>query len=321
MSAPLISILRRTRDRANRLSQSLSTVVAGAEACILPCEVAVVDNVSTDLTLKVPAECPTDHLIRRVVTDPRPSKARALNRALPNLRDRVTLFTDDDIQGFRSWMDDIAASILSGETDARASRVLPAAHLGRPWLTGGSRSALAEFETGEAEHHESGIIGANMAVATSVARQICFDEALGPGPPGFSDDIRFNLRLKATGFRAKGVQAEPTEHPPVPSRVLRDTILNLVRRNGESHAYFWPPWIHFSPPLLRVRLLLATIRLVLERHPQGIPEPGQSKDNVTYRVALLEELREEKRLAPRLSLTPRTAVVAHVLVSDAPSAG
>jgi len=265
----LISILRSIQDRADHLRQSLFRVLAAAEATIRPCGVAIVDNGSMDVTPRALAECSTGHRILRVMTDSRPSKARALNRALPNLRYKATLFTDY-VQVPVGWVEDVAAPIPFGKTDTCAGRARLAEHLDRPWLTGNTWTALAEFELVEPKHLESGMVGLNMAVATRVAEQICFDEALGLVALGSGDDILFNLRLKAAGCAAKGIQQESAEHHPDPSRVPRDTVVELARNTGESPAYLGYHWLRLSLPLPALRLRLATIRLLLERDQQGL---------------------------------------------------
>jgi hypothetical protein len=227
MSMLLISILRSIQDRADHLRQSLFRVLAAAEATIRPCGVAIVDNGSMDVTPRALAECSTGHRILRVMTDSRPSKARALNRALPNLRYKATLFTDY-VQVPVGWVEDVAAPIPFGKTDTCAGRARLAEHLDRPLLTGNTLIALAELELVEPEHLESGMVGPNMAVVTSVAENICFDEALEPVALGSGDDILFKLRLKAVGCPAKGIQQESAENNPDPSRVPRDTVVDWL---------------------------------------------------------------------------------------------
>jgi len=253
-----------------------------------------------------------------VISDPRPPKAAALNRALRQLRGVVVVFTDDDVHVPITWVDDMVTPILEGRAEASAGRVRLAPHLDRPWLTPAFRRSLAEFEPGGPGSVTSGMVGANMAATVDAARMVGFDEELGPGARGFADDVLFNLRLKAGGMRVIGVRTAPAMHFVDPARLTREAMLDLARRNGDSHAYLWHHWYQSSLGYLSLRLWRDSQLLRLHSHLRGgsVQDLHEREYTLNFKVSFFAALRKERRVPPRYSAVGRGDTLGRSALAD-----
>ena len=280
MSEPQVSILIATRNRADHLRASLTSVLTASAASPFSTEVVIVDNGSTDHTEQVLAEFSADWAQLRVIHDPRAGKSGALNRAMPQVKGRVIVFTDDDVHVPTTWVEDMASPVMRGEADAVCGTLVLAPHLDRPWLSPALRIYLAEME--DTSGDLPGMVGANMAASTRAARDIGFDEELGPGGLGFADDVLFNLRLKAAGYRLTGSAGPPVEHHLDPDRLTHGAMARLAQNNGASHAYLWHHWLHEDLRLLRLRQLRADLQL--RRYRARRAEDVDGMDEGEYRA-------------------------------------
>lgn len=267
MGDPAATVLMSTRDRAEHLGPTLDGILAAARHAPFEVELLVIDNGSTDRTPDLLVDLARTNPEVVITDDPVPGKSGALNRALALVRGRAVLFTDDDVHVPVTWLEDMAGPILSGSADAVCGQVVLAPHLDRPWLTPALRIDLAEFL--DVSGPAPGMVGANMAASTDAARSIGFDEELGPGARGFGDDVLFNFRLKAGGYRLTGCTGPPVEHHLSPDRLNLATMQRLARANGSSHAYLWHHWLHADLRWLRLRRWRAQLQLArLRRGPQ-----------------------------------------------------
>jgi GT2 family glycosyltransferase len=203
----------------------------------------------------------------------------------------------------------MATPILDGAADAVCGRVTLAPHLDRSWLTPALRTSLAELL--DVSGDKPGMVGANMATSSEAARSIGFDEELGPGARGMADDVLFNLRLKAAGYRLVGCVGPPVEHHLSADRLNYRSMKRLAQINGSSHAYLWHHWLHDDLSLLRVRTLrtqaqLAWVRLRGDRDVNAISE---HEYDLWFSHSFCTHLAQEKTKEP--NYTPAGARSAH----------
>lgn len=276
MDEPVVTVLMATRNRAQHLPPSLNSVLEAAAAAPFPVEVLVLNNGSSDATTMILERFARDYPILRVLDDPIPGKSGVINRGLRATRGKAIVFTDDDVHVPRTWVTDMAGPILDGQADAVCGLVKLAAHLHRPWLTPHLRASFAEVW--DVSGDVPGMVGANMAASREAALAIGFDEDLGPGARGFADDVLFNLRLKAGGYRLIGSSGPPVEHHFDAGRLTYESMRSLAERNGSSHAYLWHHWLGADMRLIPLRRLRAKLLLLwVARHrpsasPEGISE-------------------------------------------------
>jgi glycosyltransferase involved in cell wall biosynthesis len=300
MPGPDVTVLIATRDRAGHLGASLDTVLASSAASPFPTEVLMVDNGSTDGTGTLLAERSQHRPELRTVHDPVPGKSGALNRVLGQVRGRAVVFTDDDVHVPATWVADMAGPILEGTADAVCGKVALAPHLARPWLTPALRMKLAEVS--DVSGPSPGMVGANMAASAAAVRAIGFDEELGPGPGarGMAEDVLFNLRLKAAGYRLVGSAGPPVVHHLSADRLRYGPMRKLAQSNGSSHAYLWHHWLHDDLDLLllrkvRERARLSWTRVRTPRDPDSITVAEYER---WYALSFVTHLAEERSRPP-----------------------
>ncbi len=202
-----LSVVVCTRDRPAMLSDCLASLAAQEAP---PGQVVVVDN-SPTATARAVAE---DRPGVTYVHEPRPGLSIARNVGLAAARGEIVAFTDDDVELHADWTQEIVRAFDAPEVDAVTGLVLPASldtaaqrafelHLGG--FT--SRFTPLIFDAGFlAETREMGPqvwrigAGANMAFRrASLVGLGGFDERLGAGASGCSEDSEFWYRILAAG--------------------------------------------------------------------------------------------------------------------------
>jgi glycosyltransferase involved in cell wall biosynthesis len=293
-----VTVLLSTRNRAHALPATVQALVRSCRAAPFSTEILVIDNGSNDSTPELLSDMARRYPELRVVRDEIPGKSGACNRGLGKARGQAVIFTDDDVHVPDSWIADMAGPILRGEADGVAGRLELAPHLARSWLTPKLRASFAELLDVGGEF--PGTVGANMATSRVAARAIGFDEELGPGARGFADDVLFNFRLKAAGYRLVGAAGPPAVHHFDEDRLEYRRLADLARRNGSSHAYLWHHWLHSGLRFTRVRLLRNEIRLALFRslHRRRLDRIDVTEYEYIEAVAFCRHLLIERRRPP-----------------------
>lgn len=207
-----ISVVICTRDRAGQLEQALRAVAALSPA---PDEVLVVDNAPTSSATRDVVE---RFAGVRYVREQRPGLSAARNTGLLAASGDVIAFTDDDAQVTSGWMARLRDAFADPETMAVTGLVIPAAldtagqvlferHLG-----GFGRGYLAQdFDSAFFRRTRSRGVpvwrigaGTNMAIRRQAFDLVGgFDERLGAGTAGCSEDSEMWYRLLAEGWRCR----------------------------------------------------------------------------------------------------------------------
>jgi glucosyl-dolichyl phosphate glucuronosyltransferase len=291
-----ISVCVFTRDRAGHLRKTLAALVAVLPPQDDDIEIVVVDNASLDDTAAVIAAAARRDRRIRYLFEPYGGVARARNTAFRFSRGSIIACIDDDVRPLDGWLEALTAPIATGIADAVAGRIVLAGDSYPPWLTKFFRVRLGESLTSRESH--APLISANMAVSAEVAASIQFDEELGPGQLGMSDDLLFDYQIQVAGFRIVGSDAALVVHEFDMERLERQAILDLARANGRSDAYVWRHWLHSDLRWLRLRLGLAAARWLAVR----LTAPGTISEGVyqtTYQIEFLRRLRLERRRRAR----------------------
>jgi glycosyltransferase involved in cell wall biosynthesis len=231
--------------------------VLGAFARLIPppCgwHLVVVDNGSTDETPGVLAAY-AGRMALTVLSEPRPGKFRALNRAIPHLSGELTVVTDDDVLPEPDWLVRLA---LAAERQTRANlfggTILPEWPEPPPsWLRPdavdfGVLYALLRRPAGACDH--GGIYGPNMAVRSSVfAAGARFDESIGPNADDprypMGGETEFVVRLRQAGHVAWFVPEACVRHIVRREQLTEAWILQRAWRNGLGTGVSYPPdWV------------------------------------------------------------------------------
>jgi GT2 family glycosyltransferase len=203
-----LSVVVCTRDRPRELERCLRALRAQHLA---PLEVVVVDN-SEERSAQATCEAFADV---RYVHEPRPGLSVARNAGVAASRGAVIAFTDDDVEVHSGWAAELARVFRAQpDIDAVTGLVLPSS-LATPaqrffqFDMGGFGSSFlplrfdASFIDEQLTHGPQVWrigAGANMAFRRSVFDRVgLFDERLGAGASGCSEDSELWYRLLANG--------------------------------------------------------------------------------------------------------------------------
>ncbi|PLS76615.1 MAG: hypothetical protein CYG61_00795 [Actinobacteria bacterium] len=210
-SSPSTTVIICTRDRPAPLGRCLAAV---AELRTAPDEVIVVDNAPTDdATKRVAAAAGV-----RYVREDRPGLSFARNTGVRASRGEVLAFTDDDATVHPHWLDQLVAGFVRDDVMSVTGLVLPASldhagqvvferHMGgfnrgfRPieydhgWFSRTCPTGTPVWKVGA---------GANMALRRAAFDRVgLFDERLGAGAAGCSEDSELWYRLLAEGWTCR----------------------------------------------------------------------------------------------------------------------
>lgn len=207
VSAADLTVVICTRDRPEALARCLTALAAQESS---PGEVLVVDN-SRDGSAR-PVVAAQGGV--RWIHEPRPGLSVARNAGIRESRGALVAFTDDDVAPHPRWTAELVRAFADPGVDAVTGLVLPAA-LATPaqcffqFEMGGfgggfvpmifDRRFFAETCPDGAQVWRIGA-GANMAFRRALFGRIGpFDERLGAGAAGCSEDSEFWYRLLAHG--------------------------------------------------------------------------------------------------------------------------
>lgn len=278
-----LSVIVCTRDRPQDLRRCLESLARCRPA---PDEIIVVDNGAGRGELRSIVEAVPAAIL---VTEPRIGLSRARNTGIGAAHGDILVFTDDDVEVPSTWLAPIRAAFADPKVGCVTGQVLPARldtaaafcfELDYGGLAGSQlpRSFDAAFLAqpfGEAPPVWMIGAGANMAIRRAVFDQIGrFDERLGAGATGCSEDSEFFHRALAAGLVCR---YEPLSHvfhyhrdslSALRSQMrayMRGHVAALLVQFGDSRhpgnlmrAFVGLPW-YFST--LGLRLLFSPIGL------------------------------------------------------------
>jgi GT2 family glycosyltransferase len=207
LSAADLSVIICTRDRPGALARCLAELAAQHSP---PGEIIVVDN-SERRTAEAVA---SNFAGVQYLHEPRPGLSIARNAGIRASRGALIAFTDDDVEPRPSWTAEIVCAFSSADVDAVTGLALPA-RLDTPaqcffqLRMGGfgsgcvpmifDRRFFAETRSKGPQVWRIGA-GANMAFRRSAFDRVgLFDERLGAGASGCSEDSELWYRLLANG--------------------------------------------------------------------------------------------------------------------------
>jgi len=267
---PGLAIIVATRNRERRLRRLLGSLFAMTGVERIAPEVVVADNGSTDATARVTAEATATHPTLRHLAVPEGGKSRALNTAIRNTSAPLLAFVDDDVELDRDWL--VAVDGYFARTAIAAAQGtirLPPEVAADPTLVAAIERwhTIPHCDYGPTVAESGSLTGANMFVTRrAFARVGLFDERLGPGAAGASEDTELALRLRAAGERIGFVPDAIVYHAVEPDRLCATYFRTLHESRGRSRIYYKFPegrstsglTLRLLPDLARAALGLAT---------------------------------------------------------------
>jgi GT2 family glycosyltransferase len=213
---PSVSVVICTRDRPNALARCLDTLAASELA---PDEVLVVDNAPTsDATRPVVTARAGVWTRLAYLREDRPGLSVARNTGVQASSGEVVAFTDDDAAVHPAWLSRLLAGFVRPEVMAVTGLVLPASLDGEEQVLfekrmggfgRGFRPLEYDFAWFQRLRHVGAPVwrvgaGVNMATRRAAFDLVgLFDERLGAGAAGCSEDSELWYRLLAEGWTCR----------------------------------------------------------------------------------------------------------------------
>lgn len=237
-----LAIVVATRNREPRLRRLLASFFAMTGVDRLAPVLVIADDGSTDGTAAlVTATTRTRPTVRHLAV-PSGGKCRALNAAIQRTSADLYAFVDDDVELDRDWL--VAVDAFFARTTVAAAqgtiRVPPEA-AADPTIV----AAIARWHTiphcdfGPTVTEAASLTGANMFVTRrAFARVGLFDERLGPGAAGASEDTELAARIRAAGERLGYLPDAIVYHAVEPDRLSPGYFRALHESRGRSRIYY-----------------------------------------------------------------------------------
>lgn len=242
MSAPEISVVITTRDRATRLDKTLASLARMISPTVA-WELLVVDNDSRDDTRTV-IEKHRDAMPIRYFHELEPGMNRARNRALKAVEGNLLVFTDDDVRMHESWLSELwrgasrwsEDSIFGGRIEPSLPPQTPSWMASRDFFFRGY--AFAAYHPAEGEGAVSGPpCGPNFAIRRSLIRERMFDPDIGPNghasyPMGA--ETEFLLWAERAGHRFIYLPDAVVEHVVTEAQTRESHLLQRAFNMGRT---------------------------------------------------------------------------------------
>jgi GT2 family glycosyltransferase len=209
ISADSISVIICTRDRPEQLEKCLRSLRQSSQP---PDEIIVVDN--------APQSTATRDLIQTMpevqyILESRPGLSVARNTGIAHATGQIIAFTDDDVTVHPDWLRQLQLGFRNSETMAVTGLVLPTELetdsqfiFEQCWSFNQGFQAKQFDANFFAKHRSKGVpvwtigAGANMGFRRQIFDDIgLFDERLGAGAAGCSEDSEFWYRILAAGWQ------------------------------------------------------------------------------------------------------------------------
>lgn len=249
-----VSVIVCTHNRATKLARALNSLARQSVPESLRWEVLVVDNASDDET---PAVCremagrfPGGY---RCLGEPRLGKSHALNRALPEAGGQLLLFTDDDIEADRDWLNRMVdAAARYGDAGFFGGRILPRwEHEPPAWLRDNATHPLLMGPAACLDHGSEVVFldptwafpyffGANFGLRRSVVTThgLRFRADLGPRGSVYSthEEVAYQEELKQRGVEGLYVGDALIFHFNTPERISEARVRAWHVGRGRSEV-------------------------------------------------------------------------------------
>jgi len=241
--APIITVVIPTKDRCEPLADLLNSLQKLNGLAQIKPTIIVGDNASTDSTWKMlqsrKASFPTE-LMPLLVTSP--GKSAVLNEAIRRSTSDIIAFLDDDVLVDEAWLEQLAAffqdnpNIFVAQGGIRTELEKAPDPEIRRLLQRYRTVPQLEFSSDIGDLHS--LNGANIAVRRTVFDSVgYFDERLGPGASGTSEDVEFAQRILRGGMKIVYMPRAIVYHRIDRERLTEKYFKESHRRQGVSRFH------------------------------------------------------------------------------------
>ena len=290
------TIIIPTKNRADVLSQLLGSLEQLDAIDGIRPEIIVADNDSQDDTYeRVNATSRCCRMTVRAVKVTRPGKSAALNEALKAATGDVVAFLDDDVVVDKNWLAAIENFFRNGEYQVGQGIIrLPSPEKDDPAILDLVERYRTiprlEFKRNLKSIHS--INGANFFVAREVLDRIGgFDERLGPGASGTSEDVDFARRLTRANIAIGYAPEAIVYHRVDRARLTEGYFKQSHWRQGGSRFLIHP---HGTPAIL-FDLARAAVRYVYYSVRGKERDRYRCKGRIYHYLGMIEAKQNQRR--------------------------
>jgi GT2 family glycosyltransferase len=233
------TIIVPTKDRLDVLIKLLDSLKKLRELQRIQPEIIIGDNDSNDDTWEtLQRESRNFPVELRLIKVTKPGKSAVMNEAIRAARGKILAFLDDDVIVDRGWLQAIdyffkhnACLVAQGvirvpsseAEDPQTKRLLDRYH------------TISRLEYGPEKQSLSSLNGANLVIYREVLHKIGnFDERLGPGAAGTSEDVELARRIVRAGLKIGYIHDAVVYHRVDRARLTDEYFKSLHRRQGFS---------------------------------------------------------------------------------------
>jgi len=237
---PIVSVIVATRNRARSLRALLDSF-DHLTAPPVPYEIVIADNGSDDDTPRILAQWRAAGPRRQVVRVMEPGKSRAVNAAIAASKGQLLAFVDDDVVAEPAWLAEVWDYFTRHDCfAAQGSVVWPEEAMNDPELY----ALLDRYRTIvhldlDPDTVRTKLTGANMTIRRHAFAVVgLFNEKIGPGAAGLSEDNELADRIRAHGGWIGYMSKARVIHEIDRSRLTEEYFEEYHRRQGRSrYAY------------------------------------------------------------------------------------
>ena len=237
---PVISVIVPTRNRARSLKLLLDSFDELVPPPV-PYEIVIADNGSDDDSPRILSQWRAAGPNRHVVRVVEPGKSRAVNAAIAQSKGQLLAFLDDDVVAEPRWLAEVWDYFTRHDCfAAQGSVVWPDEAMNDPELY----ALLDRYRTIvhidlDPDTVRTKLTGANMTIRRHTFAVVgLFNEKIGPGAAGLSEDNELADRIRAHGGWIGYMKKARVIHEIEPSRLTEEYFEEYHRRQGRSrYAY------------------------------------------------------------------------------------
>jgi GT2 family glycosyltransferase len=232
-----------------------------------------------------------------VVREPLPGKCRAQNAAIRVARGKVLAFFDDDVEMVPDWLTAASDFFQHKVFDVMQGPILVPVELrhNQEFLRVQQRFRTINFvQYPSTQNQIQTLTGANIAVRHEVFFRVgCFNEELGPGRSGISEDVEFAQRVIRSGGRIGYEHRAAVYHVVEWSRLTEEFFRLRHEQQGRSRLiYKQQSLASIVPNLMRSIWTLGWYSLV-----GNVRKQYRAKGRFFhYRAMLVEKLKSAKEI-------------------------
>ncbi len=288
--APTFSVIIPTKNRHELIRELLGSVRKLNGLHRIGPEIIVGDNISNDETWDVlqreAANFPVPLRLLRVNSG---GKSAVLNEAVRIANNEVLVFVDDDVIPDRGWLEAWEKFFAAGKYKAAQGRIgiqAPDSEDPETQRLIERYRTIPQFDSPPKGKQLHSLNGANIAVLREAVRSVGgFDERLGPGASGTSEDVDLARRLNQSGV-AIGFTPDAIVYHRVDRERLTEEYFKFIHRlQGKSRLIIKDRAItHILLELSRVSAQCAFYSIVGRERRMY-----RSKGRIYHYLGMLEE--------------------------------